>query len=126
MRSSVGDSGTPIVRVTAVVFEREDTKMVGKNPVVDGVWKARHEVMSNIRLDDTPAFGSLLDDTNRTVNGVKELSAKRRNPSLVKPCRFDEFRFRIRVMDHSHPIARRAAFITSSCARPTTAPEESS
>ena len=56
---SVGETVTPVVRVTAVVLEGEDTKMVGKNPVIDGLSKARHEIMPDICLDDTPPIGSL-------------------------------------------------------------------
>ena len=48
--SSVGDPVAPAVRVTAVVLESEDPKMIGKNPVVNGVWKARHEEAPDICL----------------------------------------------------------------------------
>lgn len=111
---SVGQTVTPVIRVTAVVFEREDTKMVGKNPVVDRVRKAGHEVMPDIGLNDTPPFGNLLNNSNCAVCGVEKLSAECRNTSLVELCRLDEFRFGIGVVNQAHPIARRAACMTSS------------
>ena len=89
-------------------------KMVGKNAVVDGVWKATHEVMPDICLDDARLLGSLLNDSNRTVCGVEKLGAECRNPSLVKLCRLDEFRFGIGMVNQAHPMARRAACMTSS------------
>jgi len=45
--------------VAAVVLEGENTKVVGKNPVIDGVRKARHQVMPDICLAGAPTLGSL-------------------------------------------------------------------
>ena len=70
--------------------------------------------MPDISLNDTPPLGSLQNDSNRTVCGVEELSAECRNPPLVKLCRLDEFRFGIGVVNQAHPMARRAACMTSS------------
>ena len=78
-RGSFGDTVTPVVWVSAVVLEGEDSEVVGKNPVVDGVWKARHKVVPDICLNDTPPLGSILNDLNRKVCGVEKLSAERRN-----------------------------------------------
>ena len=100
--------------MSAVVLEGEDSEVVGKNPVVDGVWKARHKVVPDICLNDTPPLGSILNDLNRKVCGVEKLSAERRNLTLVELCRFDEFRFDIGVMNQAHSMARRAVCITSS------------
>jgi len=126
LRGSICEAVAPIVRVKAVVLEGKDTKIVGKNPVVDGVWKSRHEVRSDICLDDSPTLGSFLNDSNRAPCSVKKLGAECRNPALVKLCRFDELRLGIGVVDQEPPRERRAASMTSSCVRPTTAPEESS
>jgi len=113
-RGSVGDTVAPEVRVTAVVLESEDTKMIGKNPVVNGVWKARHEEMPDICLYDTPPLRSLLNGSNRAVCRVEKPGAECRNSSLVELCRLDEFRFGIGMVNQAHPMARRAACMTSS------------
>ena len=70
--------------------------------------------MPDICLNNTPPLGSLQNDCNRTVCGVEKLSAERRNPTFVKLCRLDEFRFGIGVMNQAHPRARRDACMTSS------------
>lgn len=69
--------------------------------------------------------GSLSDDVDCVVGSVEKLRAERGNSPLVELSRLDEFRFGIRVVNRSHPMARRAACMTSSCVRPTTAPVES-
>ncbi len=48
------------------------------------------------------------------VGCVEKLRAERRNSSLVKLRCFDEFHLSIRVINQVHPIARRAACMTSS------------
>jgi hypothetical protein len=44
--------------------------MVRKNPIIDGVWKARHKIPPNVVLDDAPTGGSIYDDRNRDICGV--------------------------------------------------------
>ncbi len=73
--------------------------MVGKNPVVDRVWKAGHEVMPDICFDDTPSLWCFLNGFYCTINGVKKLTSERRDSSLIKLCRLDEFGFGFRVLN---------------------------
>ena len=114
VRGLVGETVTPVIRVTAVVLEREDAKVVGQNAVVDGVWKARHEVMPYICFNNAPSLGSILNDPDGSVSGVEKLRAKCGNSPLVELSRLDEFRFGIGVVNQAHPMARRAACMTSS------------
>jgi hypothetical protein len=58
-----GKPVTPIIRMPTVVLEREDANLVWQRPEVDGVWETRHEVMTNICLDDATAFWRILNDT---------------------------------------------------------------
>ena len=88
--------------------------MIRKNPVVEGVWEAGHEVTPDISLNDAPSLGSILDFADGDVGCVEELRAESRNSPLVKLCGFDEFHLSIRVVNQAHPIARRAACMTSS------------
>ncbi len=88
--------------------------MIRKNPVVEGVWKARHEVTPDISLNGVPSLGSILDYTDGDVGCVEKLRAEGRNPSFVKLRCFDKFHLSIRVVNQTHPIARRAACMTSS------------
>ena len=70
--------------------------------------------MPDIRFDDAPSLGCFLDDSYCQVSGIKKLSAERRNAVLVKLGGLDQFRFRIGMVNQAHPIARRAACMTSS------------
>lgn len=48
------------------------------------------------------------------VAGVKEPSPQSVDPLFVKPGRFDEFSLGVGVVDQAHPMAFRAACMTSS------------
>ena len=82
--------------------------------------------MSSPVRDHTPSFWRFDDDSNGSISSVDELRAKGRNSALIESRCLDEFRFGIRVVSQSHPMARRAACITCSCVRPATAPEDNS
>ena len=82
--------------------------------------------MPDVRLDNAPSLGSSKNDTNSLIGGLEELSTERGNSALVKLSRLDQFRLGIRVVNQSHPMARRAACITCSCVRPVTVPEDNS
>ena len=73
----------PVIRVSAVMFESKNTNVVGKSAIVNCVRKARHEVASYVTLDDSPAFGSIMDYRNRPVCVVKELDAERCDAAFV-------------------------------------------
>lgn len=62
--------------MTAVVLESEKPKMFGKNPVIDGEGKARHEVTPDILLDNAPPIGSDLNDPDGLVRCVEKLSTE--------------------------------------------------
>ena len=81
--------------MAAVVLERKNANLVRQSAIVDGVRKARHEVASDIGLDNAPAGGSILNNTDGMVSSIEKLPAKRGNSSLVKLSRLDEFRFSI-------------------------------
>ena len=49
--------------------------------------------MTDIRLDDTPSLGSILNDADGAVSGVEKLRAQRGHSSLVMLSRLDEFGF---------------------------------
>src|SRR5215210_6454787 len=112
--------------MTAVMLEGQDSELVRQGAIENGKRKPRHEVTTHVCLDNTPPFGSLLDDTNSTVHGVEKLRAKTGNSPFVELSRLDQFHLGIRMVNQEHPRARRAACTTSSCVRPTAAPEESS
>ena len=96
------------------MLEGKNPKMVGKNAVEDRERKSRHEVMPDIFFNNAPPLGCFLNDTDGLVCCVEKLSAKGRHAALVKLSRFGEFRFGVGVVNQAHPIARRAACITSS------------
>ncbi len=104
----------PVIRVTAVVRKGEDAKIVRENPVINGVGKARDEVVPDICLYDAPTVRSLLNDAHRAVGTFEKLGAKGGNSSVVKLSGLNEFRLGIGMINQSHPIARRAASMTSS------------
>ena len=87
--------------------------MIRKNPVVEGIWEAGHEVTPDISLNNVPSLGSILDYADGGVGCIEKLRAERRNASLVKLRCFDEIHLGIRVVNQAHPIARRAACMTS-------------
>jgi hypothetical protein len=66
----VGEPVTPIIRVTTVMLEGENTNVIGKDTVVDGIWETRHEIMPDVCLDNAPPVGSLENDKNSSVGGV--------------------------------------------------------
>ena len=114
VRVSVRDAITPVIRVTTVVLEGKNPKMVGKNAVEDRERKSRHEVVTDIFLDNVPPLECFLNDTDGPVRCVETLTAESRHASLIKLSRFGEFRFGVGVVNQAHPIARRAACMTSS------------
>ena len=63
---------------------------------------------------DARTVGGLLNYFDGTLDSVKELFAKRRNPLFAIPCGLDEFHRGIGVVNYSHSIASRADRITSS------------
>ena len=117
---------TPIIRVAAVVLERQEAKLIRQEAIVNRVGEPRHQVTPNVRFHNAPPFGRVLDDADGSINGIKKLGAERGNPPFVELGRRNQFRLGVRVISQAHPTARRAACMTSSCVRPTTAPEESS
>lgn len=109
-----------------MMLKRKDANLSGKQAVMDAVRKPSHHTIANLSVHDPPTLGSLLDLCNRGVHGLEEFSAKGGNTALVKQGSLDEFSLGVLMVDQAHPIARRAACMTSSWLRPTTAPEESS
>src|SRR6267154_2648641 len=112
--------------MTAVMFESQNVKMIRINAVVDGVWKAMHQVATDIFLDNAPAFGRFKEYRSRSFGFPKKLNAQRCYATFVVLRCFDQFSLRIGMVYQSHSTARRAARITSSCVRPATLPDESS
>lgn len=106
--------------------EGKNSNLVRQHTVIDGVWKAWHEVMPDIRLDDAPPLRGVLDHADGAVDGIEELRTEGRSPLLLELSCLGEFHFSLRVVNQTHPMARRAACMTSSCVRPATAPDESS
>ncbi len=94
--------------------------------IVNGERKARHEVMPNIFLDNAPAIRSVQNRGDGGVGGIKKPGAKSWNPAFVELRRLDKFLLGVGVVDQPHPIARRAARMTCSWVRPSTAPEDNS
>ena len=107
-----GETGAPVARVTAVVLEGQNPNVVRKDAIVNAVWKTRHEVTADVRLADAPSVGIVEDDTNTLIGSVEKLSAERGNSHFVKLRCLDKFRLRIRVVNQSYPMARRAACMT--------------
>ena len=125
VRGSVRNTVAPVVRMAAVMLKSENAKL-GNDAIVDRVWKARHEVTTNVGLDDPATSRSLVNNADGNVDGVEKLRGKAGNSPLVEPSCLNEFRLSIWVINQAHPMARRAACMTSSCERPVTAPDESS
>ena len=96
------------------MLEGKNPKMVGKNAVEDRERKARHEIVPDIFFNNAPPLGFFLNDTDGPIRCVEKLTAKGRHAALVKLSRLREFRFGVGVINQAHPIARRAACITSS------------
>lgn len=70
--------------MAAVVLEGENPKLIGQHSVVDGVWKARHNVVSDICFRDSPPLGSFLDSVHGSVDRFEKLSAESRDALFVK------------------------------------------
>jgi hypothetical protein len=79
-----GKTVTPIIGMTTVMLEGENTNVVRKHTVVDGLWETRHEIAPDVCLDKAPPVGSVENDKNSSVGGVQELSTERGQSPLVK------------------------------------------
>jgi len=66
------------------VLEGENTKVVGKNPVIDGVKESEASGMPDICLAGAPTLGSLLYHLDGAVGCFEELSAESRNATFVE------------------------------------------
>ena len=86
----------------------------------------RSGVRWHLSLEDATTLRSIQNRAYGKLRRIEKLPAKRGNPLLLKPSGLDQLRFGIGVINQAHPIARRAARITSSWVRPLTAPDESS
>ncbi|MFM8358693.1 MAG: hypothetical protein ACKOET_09050, partial [Verrucomicrobiota bacterium] len=98
--------------------------LVRQSPVVDGLWKAGHEAMTNICRNDASPVGHILNGIDGAVGAIKKLYAESWNSALLELGSLDEFRPGIGVVNQAHPMARRAASMTSSCVRPNSVPDE--
>ena len=96
------------------MLEGKNSKMVGKNAVEDRERKSRHEVVPDIFFNNAPPLGCLQNDADCPIRCVEKLTAECRHAPLVKLSRLGEFRFGVGVVNQAHPIARRAACMTSS------------
>lgn len=114
----------PIVRMPAVVFQRENSELIWNQPVIDCERKTKHQVAADILFYHPPAEGIFKNFAYRDVQTVQKLSAKGRHTPLVVPRSFDQLRFRLGMITQLHFTARRAVSITSACDRPLAAPDE--
>jgi len=119
-----GEAVAPVIRMPAVVLESQNTNVVGKNAIENRKRKTWHEITPHFIFHDTPSIRSIKNNRNRAICRVEELRAKTGNFLLVKLRSLDQFGVSIGMVNYLHPIARRAACITCSCVRPTTAPED--
>jgi len=109
-----------------VVFEGENSDLVGQNAIVNCVWKAWHSVQANVLLNGPASLGLFEDAFDSSICGFEELGAKAIDSALVKLRRLDQFRFCGGMVDQPHPMARRAACMTCSWVRPVAAPDDKS
>ena len=108
------------------MLERQNAKVIRPDAVIHSKRETRHQISPHTSLLDAPPLRSIQDRAYGKLRRIEKLPAKRGNPLLVKPSGLDQLRSGIGVVNQAHPIARRAARITSSWVRPCTSPDESS
>ena len=108
------------------MLDREHAHRIWQDPVINRVRKSRHHITAYFVLHDAPPLWMLQNDCSCLIDCVEELAAESWHPAFVKLRCGDEFCFRFRMIGQSHPIARRAARITSSCVCPLAVPEDNS
>lgn len=97
----------------AVVHEGQNANVIGQRSIVNRESKTGDEILPQILLNDVPAIRRFENDGS-TISCIEKLGPERGNATLVEPRRFDEFGLGVRVINQSHPMARRAARITCS------------
>jgi hypothetical protein len=96
------------------MLERENANMLRISPVINRKRETRHQVSPHSRLNEAPALRSIQNRPCGEFRRIEELPAQRGNSLLVKPSGLDQLRFGIGMINQTHPIARRAACMTSS------------
>jgi hypothetical protein len=71
-----GKAAAPIVWMTAVVLECENTNSIGQHTIVNGVGETGHEVDTDSSLRNPPPLGGNYDGGNSVINRIEELRAK--------------------------------------------------
>ena len=125
-----------------MVLDHEDVQLVGADAIVDAEGEASHRMASQVPFDHGPEAWRRLDLGDRCVELPQEAPPRARGPRLedlaasttsasasgwspARSCRrapdalvefggLDHFRLSLRMVGQSHPIARRAACMTSS------------
>ena len=104
----------PVVGMTSVVFDHENSEFVVDHAIVNGEGEPPHRVGPEINIDLGPEIGIPLNLGDRCFEFLQETIAEFSRTSLVEKGGLDQFGLGFRMVGQSHPIARRAAFMTSS------------
>lgn len=97
-----------------MVFDDEDTQFAGNGAIVNPKRKAPHRVALQVVFDHWSEAGRLLDLGNCRIKRAQEAVPETWGPRLVICSSFDDLGLGFRMVGQSHPIARRAACMTSS------------
>jgi hypothetical protein len=109
-----------------VVLEGEDSEFTQLDAIVNGKWKPLEHVGSDVSPEHSASLRIILDDADGAIHSIKKLYSKCSGPIFVKLSGINEFRFSFGVICQAHPMALRAACMTSSWLRPMTVADVSS
>jgi hypothetical protein len=116
----------PVIRAAALVRDREDTDFIRGKAVVNRVGRTVHDQASDLILNHTKPLRQSLNPGYRFISHIQKLTIQRKNTIFIKPSGFDKLQFIPGMVNQAHPMAFRAACMTSPWVRPVTAPDSNS
>ena len=81
---SIRQSTPPVVVVSTVVFDSQDSNLIRTNTKVNGIGKLREEVQPQVAFHDPPLAWRVLNLSNRTLESIQKLSAESGETILVE------------------------------------------
>lgn len=114
VRLSVAQAMPPVIGMTAVVLDHEDSQLIDASAIINAEGESPHRVTSQVAFDHGPEAWRRLDLDDRGIELSQGAVAEPRGPRLVELGGLDHLRPGLRMAGQSHPIARRAACMTSS------------
>ena len=97
-----------------MMLECKDSKVVRSNPIVNCVRKPRNDVLPDVSSKHSVKLRISQNGLHGMIRSVKELRTQSRNSVFVKSGCLHEFSLGLWMINQAHPMALRAACMTSS------------